>query len=482
LWTGVVVAAEPEPSRLRQTIGYPQLFTLGVGTIVGVAWLMVLGSVLADAGPIGGSLALGIGACAMLPIALCYAELAGVFPVVGGEIVYAFEVFGTKTAFVAGMCLAFVYIINSVFFAVSVGWLVEKLIPSIETHALYSSLGDRVSAADVLIGVGGTLVIASTNYRGAQAATRLQDIATYSLLLGASIFIVAGLLGGKLRNLTPAFGANGAIGGVMSVLAITPYFFGGFNTIPQAMSELRAGERSKNRISGVLGVCIVVSLAFYCLVLVAVSMVMPRGEALAADLPIPSAFAVGFHSQMLANIVLVAGTVGLIATWNAVFFAATRVLYVLGRSALAHPAFGKVTPKRGTPSYAILVTTIATLGGVFLGKGVLLPVVNVTSTVLAALYVIVCLGAWRYRTLKPDAIRPYRVPGRALLIWFAIAFSIYLVGLSLYQQYVGSRSAIPIEWIVLFLLTATAWVFWRRSRPLRQSMSEDQRRKAIALS
>jgi amino acid transporter len=476
--TGIVVAAEPEPARLRQSIGYPQLFTLGVGTIVGVAWLMVLGSVLADAGPIGGSVALGIGACAMLPIALCYAELAGVFPVVGGEIVYALEVFGTKTAFVAGMCLAFVYIINSVFFAVSAGWLVEKLIPGVGTHVLYSSLGDRVTATDVLVGVGGTLVIASANYRGARAATRLQDIATYGLFIGAAVFIVAGLSGGELRNLAPAFGANGAIGGVMSVLAITPYFFGGFNTIPQAMSELRASQRRKNRISGVLAACIVVSFAFYCLVLVAVSMVMPRQDVLAADLPIPSAFALGFHSQVLATIVLAAGTVGLIATWNAVFFAATRVLYVLGRSALAHPAFGKVTLKTGTPVYAILATTIVTLGGAFLGKGVLLPVVNVTSTVLAALYVIVCLGTWRYRALKPDAYRPYRVPG-SLVIWFATAFSIYMVGLSLYQQHVGSRLEIPVEWVVLLSLAAIAWVFWRQSGALRQSMSEDQRRNAI---
>jgi amino acid transporter len=442
---------------------------------------MVLGNVLADAGPVGGSFAFGVGACAMVPIALCYAELAGVFPVVGGEIVYAFEVFGTKTAFVAGMCLAFVYIINSVFFAVSVGWLVEKLIPGFETQVLYSSLGEAVSGGDVVIGVGGTLVIASANYRGVHAATRLQDIATYSLLIGACIFIVAGVLGGQLRNVMPAFGARGAIGGVLSVLAITPYFFGGFNTIPQALSEVKASERGRHRVSGVLGLCIVVSLAFYCLVLFAVSMVMPRGDILAADLPIPSAFALAFHSQVLANIVLVAGTVGLIATWNAVFFAATRVLYVLGRSGLLHPAFGRVNCETGAPSFAIIATAIITLAGISLGKGVLLPVVNVTSTVLAALYVIVCLGTWRYRRLAPNAIRPYRVPGRALLIWFAIAFSAYLVGLSLYQQYVGSRSAIPVEWVVLFFLTVAALAVWRRSETLRQSMSDDQRR-AVLLS
>ena len=97
---------------MHKTIKLRQLFTLGVGTIVGVAWLMVLGPVIAGAGPIGAVIAFIIGAVAMIPIALCYAELSGVLPHAGGEIVYAFEIFGTRLAYVAGLCLAFIYIIN----------------------------------------------------------------------------------------------------------------------------------------------------------------------------------------------------------------------------------------------------------------------------------------------------------------------------------------------------------------------------------
>ena len=72
------------------------------------------------------------------------AELAGVLPFAGGEIVYAYQFFGVRWAYVAGLCLAFIYIINCVFFAVSVGWLCNELIPGIQGPAMYSVLGAEV--------------------------------------------------------------------------------------------------------------------------------------------------------------------------------------------------------------------------------------------------------------------------------------------------------------------------------------------------
>ena len=91
------------PIGLKRTLRLRHLYTLGVGTIVGVAWLMVLSSVLATAGPVGASIGFVVGAIAMIPIGLCYAELTGVLPHAGGEIVYAYHLFGTGWAYVIGV-------------------------------------------------------------------------------------------------------------------------------------------------------------------------------------------------------------------------------------------------------------------------------------------------------------------------------------------------------------------------------------------
>jgi len=77
---------------------------------------MVLGSVLVSAGPLGATIGFVVGAAVMIPIGLCYAELTGALPYAGGEIVYAFTLFGVRWAYVAGVCLALIYVINCVFF------------------------------------------------------------------------------------------------------------------------------------------------------------------------------------------------------------------------------------------------------------------------------------------------------------------------------------------------------------------------------
>lgn len=475
-----MVNSQPKPV-LRKTIKLRQLFTLGAGTIIGVAWLMVLGTVLEEAGPLGAAVAFGMGASAMIPIALCYAEIAGMLPFAGGEVVYAYEIFGIKTAYVAGICLAFTYIINSIFFAVSVGWLVNKLLPGIQGAYLYSVLGQRIHLGDLVIGLGGMLFIAILNFRGTKSTTKLQDAATYGLIIATCIFVVAGIVGGDTRNFEPlVVKADWAWGwgGVLAVLAITPFFYAGFNLIPQALEEM-SNEADKARLSGVLTICILATLIFYCLVITAVVMTLPRQELLSFDLPIPGAFAVAFGSKLLADVVLFAGLVGLIAAWNAIFFAAVRVLYALGRSQIIHPAFGRLHNAYRSPSFAVLIVALIGVVGIFLGRGALLPVVNVTSTLISLMYVIVTFGVLRARRLLPNSARPFRVPGGMMVIYIAAFTSIFLVSLSLYQQYQSSRIGLPVEWYLLGVLAIFGLGLWWYSRELRNRIFPEARRRLI---
>ena len=465
---------------LQRSIHYRQLITMGVGTIVGVAWLMVLGSVISGGGPIGAVIAFVVGACAMIPIGLCYGEIAGLLPFAGGEVIYTFDVFGARMAYIAGLCLTFSYLINCIFFAVSVGWLADKLLPGIQGPPLYSILHNSVHAGDLLIGLVTALAIGLTNFRGAHVAAKLQDFATYALMLGALLFVVAGIIGGSTRNLHPAIVSGGwawGAGGILSVIAVTPYFFGGFNTIPQTLSELKF-KPGKTHVAGAMSLSILISLLFLCAVLISVSMTMPRQRLLSFDLPVAQAFAVAFHSRVLADVVLLSGLIGLVAVWNALFFALTRALFALGRSRLLSPRLGAVHATSGAPAASVLFATFLTMAGTFLGKGVLLPVVDVTSTLFAFLYVLVTLATHKSRKTKPDAVRPYRVPGH-LLIFFAIAYSIYLVCLSLYQQFISSPSPIPVAWEILAAFCLGGFALWHFLKPVRSSISDEERRRAI---
>jgi basic amino acid/polyamine antiporter, APA family len=475
----VSAANDAAGSGLKKTLKLRHLFTLGVGTIVGVAWLMVLGSVLGGAGPLGAAIGFLIGAAAMIPIGLCYGELSGAMPHAGGEVVYAYELFGIRWAYFAGLCLSFIYIINCVFFAVSVGWLLNTLLPGIQGATLYSVLGAEVHAGDIAIGTIASLALLAAHWRGARDAARLQDIATYTLLGATCIFVVLGIARGNSTHLAPLIADSDwgwGYGGVFAALAVTPYFFGGFNAIPQAVAEL-ADPRDRRHIASVLAVCILTSLLFYCAVLVAVAMAMPRQQLLAAELPVAEAFRVVLRSSWVANLVLLAGVLGLIAVWNALFFAATRVLYALGRSHLLPAGLGSLGAAGVAPTRAIVLVTAVSIIGLFLGKGVLLPVVNVTSTLFAVMYAIVTFGVLRHRrSATPGG---YRVPGGTVLIWLAALFSLYLTGLSLLQQYKDAGSQWPPEWWLMLVCALAGWLAWMSSGNSRTGLSETERRRII---
>ncbi len=442
---------------------------------------MVLGSVLVSAGPLGATIGFVVGAGIMIPISLCYAELTGALPHAGGEIVYAYTLFGVRWAYVAGVCLALIYVINCVFFAISVGWLLNALLPGIEGSALYSVLGATVHTGDIVVGIAGTLILLVAHWRGAKDAARLQDLATYLLLAATCIFVAIGIGQGHAVNLQPPIAPSnwaGGYGGILAVLAVTPYFFGGFNTIPQAVAELE-DERDRRRIASLLAGCILTSLLFYCLVLLAVSMVLSRDQLLKFELPVAEAFRAAFHSELITDIVLVAGLLGLIAVWNALFFAATRVLYALGRARLLPPVLGDLGDGGRAPNSAIGVVTALSIGGLFLGKGALLPVVNVTSTLFALMYVIVSLGVLRQRRLETGAVGAYRVPGGRLLVWAAVLFSFYLLVLSLVQQWMDAGRRLPTEWLLMVGFSALAWLLWLGLRSSRDSLSPGQRRRII---
>ncbi|CAN0508089.1 unnamed protein product, partial [Phaeothamnion confervicola] len=174
--------------------------------------------------------------------------------------------------------------------------------------------------------------------------------------------VAIGLWRGQASNLQPLIAPSSrawGLGGVLAALAVTPYFFGGFNTIPQAVAELE-DPRDRRRIAGILAGCILASLVFYCLVLAAVSMVLSREQLLTFELPVAQAFRAAFHSEAITGLVLVGGLLGLVAVWNALFFAATRVLYALGRSRLLHPSLGEIG-RSGAPTRAIAAVTVLSI-------------------------------------------------------------------------------------------------------------------------
>ena len=434
---------------LQRSISAAQFFTLSFGCIIGVGWIAALPAWLGQAGPGGAALAFLGGGLAMMLVGVCYAELAGGLPVTGGEVAYAYVLFGTGTSFVTGWFLALSSIATTAFEAISLGWVVGAMMPGLQGPALYSFAGAEVNVGTLVVGIAGTAILTWLNYRGAGAATRLQDVLTWALLAASAWFIIAGIWAGSGENLKPLFGAvsdRPVWRGVLSVMATAPFWYAGFDVIPQMMGERAPGSSPRTACLMIL-LSIAVAGLFYILVIIGCSMVMPWQQLVLLPMPAAEGFRRALDSELLAQVVLGAGALGLLTTWNTVFMFASRVLFTLGRARTLPPAFGEAHPRHGSPGVSVLFVGIVSAAAVPLGRGALIPIVNVAGICLAAAALLVCIGVIRYRRMSPEAVRPYRVAGGSATAAAASIVCLWMVGWALIEPAFGS--GIPVEWYVL---------------------------------
>ena len=464
---------------LKKEISAIQFFTLGFGTIIGVGWVVVLGQWLSMAGPLGAIVGFAGGGLIMMLVALCYVEMSSQLPVAGGEVAYAYELYGVNASFAIGWVMTLVYIATTTFEALSVGWVAGAMLEGFEGPILYTVRGDPVYLGSLALGLGGMALLTFLNYRGAKAATRFQDVLTYGVLGCSLIFITAGLVWGKASNLEPLFQQTSSAGmGIAGVLATSPFWYGGFNVIPQAIEEMAPGTSVK-----MVGRMILLSLfsagLFYCLIILSASMSMPWQEMLELELPAAGAFEAALNSPALANLVLLAAFFGIVTTWNAIFLAASRVLFALGRASIIPPTFASVHSKFRSPATAVLFVGAVGSAGVFLGRGAIIPIVNVGATCLILGYLITCWGVIKMRRDRPDEDRPFRVPGGIATASFAVLGCLYMLFMTLYGPYASAEGSFPLEWMIFLGWAVLGVIFWVGARRLRGSVSEAERRRQI---
>jgi amino acid transporter len=464
---------------LQRSIGAAQFFTLSFGCIIGVGWVVALPAWLAHAGPGGAGLAFIIGGLAMMLVGVCYAELATALPVTGGEVAYAYSLYGAGASFATGWFLALSSIATTAFEAISLGWIAGTIVPGLEGSTLYSVAGEPVRAGSLAIGIAGTAVLTWLNYRGARAASRLQDILTWGLLATSAWFIGAGLTRGSVEHLQPLFSGTSdqpAWRGVLSVMATAPFWYAGFDVIPQMM-----GERARGVSLRAAGVMIVLSIAvaaaFYVLVILSSSMTMPWRELVMLPMPAAEGFRRAFDSELLSRVVLLAALLGLITTWNSVFMFASRVLFTLGRARLMMPVFGEAHPRHGSPATAVLFVGAVSAAAVLLGRGALLPIVNVAGICLAGAALLICVGVIRFRRTAPDVVRPYRVPGGTITAGLAAAVCLWMVGWAVIEPALINR--LPLEWVVLGGWAALGALMWTIAGATRGSLTETERHRLV---
>ena len=465
---------------LKKAIGGWGFFSLAFGSMIGVGWITALGSWFEQAGPVGALIAFAAGGALMLVIGLCYAEVTPMLPVTGGEVAYAYKAFGTRQAFVIGWFLAFGYLSVSAFEAISIGVVLSYMLPGIDMVPLYVVGGSTVYGSHLALALVLTAGVTTINYLGVALVTRVQTVLTLLLLLLTGVFVASGVVSGDIEHLAPWFGSRPAAGvasGILAVFVTVPFWFVGFDTIPQAAEEGRADVPIR-RLGTYVVWSIIGSTLFYLAVIIGASMVAPWAQIVDADLPTAAAFEAAFESRLLVNLVLTAGVIGLLTSWNGFFLAGSRVVFALGRGHVIDASLGTTHAAYGTPAKAVLFSGCVTMIGACLGRGAMLAFVDVASFCIAIAFLGVALSLIRLRVRFPGLERPYKMPGGNSLPYVAAAGSL---GILLVMLFPGSPGMLvwPLEWMILAALSAGGLWFWIAGRRYREQITEPERARQI---
>ncbi|MEZ5355040.1 MAG: APC family permease [Bryobacteraceae bacterium] len=474
---------EPAGERSRPTLtgslSAVGFFSIALGSMIGIGWVTALGSWLRLAGPGGAILAFALGGAVMIPIGLCYAELTAAIPVAGGEVAFAYAAHGSGRAFLVGWFLAFGYLSVSAFEAISIARVLGYLVPGIDRWPLYELGGSPVFATHLALAASLTGLIAWFNYRGGSTAARLQTILLAAFLLMTGCLVVFGLTRGTAGAVPSWFGesASGPLAGTLSVFVTAPFWFVGFDTIPQSAEEA-SSRVSSRQLAGLIVVSIVAATVFYALLIFAVALLGDWRQIASSPLATAEAFRMALDSESAARFVLMAALFGLLTSWNGFFLAGSRVLFSLGRGAVISKRFGAVHPRYGSPSVAVVFTAIATLTGAALGPGAMLAFVNVGSLSIALAFLGVCASTSTLRTRLPKLDRPYRIPAGRTVIAAAFAGAAIVLGALLIPASPASLRW-PVEWMIFGALCVAGFIVWAAGAADRGSETEPDRAFAI---
>ncbi|MCH3918108.1 MAG: APC family permease [Spirochaetia bacterium] len=267
------------------------------------------------------------------------------------------------------------------------------------------------------------------------------------IVLGAAI----GFSGSDFRHLEPLFAPDTQpIAGMLPIIAVAPFAFVGFDTVPQASEEFLFDTRQCKKI---MKLAIFFGFLIYIAVNTATAIVFPwydfiskPSEWYTAD---AVAYVLGRGGVYILSICILAA---LLSGVLAFYMAASRLLFAIGREN-GFSFFAKLNQKNGTPENAIVFTLMYSLFAPFFGRTVTSWIFEVASIGTAIGYLYTCLSCHKFS--KKDGNR--RQATKALI---GSLFSCSFIALLLIPGTPSFLSIpsriITLGWVILgsvFLLT-----------------------------
>ncbi|MFV3126967.1 APC family permease [Niveispirillum sp. KHB5.9] len=455
-------AAVSASAKPRSAISNTGFFVLAFGSIVGSGWVVAIGEWLHASGPLGSVLAFLAGGLLMALVAGAYAELLARLPRSGGEFYFVQNGIGPRAGFLVGWFTLLHIVSFTAFEAFALCWFLETLMPALgSVPALYHSIATPVTAVTLAVGLTGIATITWFNCRGAHLAVGLQRVITFGFILISIVLILIGFTFGDARNIQPLFAApaEGAVlPGMFWTFATSLLFLSGFQGTANAIEERRPDTTMASVARALIGSVLAAAL-FYALIVLAVSLLRPWQGLVGEPLPAAAAFRDVLPGGGVSTLVLVAAMISLVKTWNALHLAASRLTMALARDGLLPSDLARIDPVSGVPQRAILAVALGTVLWLGMGRGAILPIINMCTICVTIIMILSLVALWRLRGRQAE--KPaFVLPGGNLVLLVAIGVASLSATIAIGAVFDG-KGGFPIE-ILLLIGWAVAGIITSR--------------------
>ena len=334
----------------------------------------------------------------------------------------------------------------------------------------YTVAGYDIYLGEIILAETALLLFAFLSIRGVKFTGAFQTGLVFALIGGVAIVTIAALFSGKASwgNLSPAFyPSESKLGGVLAVVAVAPWAFVGFDTIPQAAEEFKFSPKMTK-------VLMVLSIIFgagvYVILNTVTAAVIPEGYAswtayiddlsnLNGLISLPT-----FHAgyQLLGNwglLFLGIAVLGAILSGIIGFYMATsRLLYSMSLEHVLPGWFGELG-QHNTPKNTILFTMVIALAAPFFGRTALGWIVDMSSIGAAIGYGYTSLAAFSFAKKEGNTgIMVTGIIGALMAVMFCI---LLLVPIKMFNCSLGKESYICL---VIWILLGMVFYFQSKSR------------------
>lgn len=400
------------------------IWALGVGIVIcGQYFGWNLG--LKDNGPIAMLIA-SLAVCLLfLAWVLTLSELAVAMPRAGGPLDYGVRAGGPWLGFLMGWSMFLECLFGGVATALAGGKYIAFLLDPENPPNKY-----------VVVAVGLTIVVVFflLQVRGVKEQARALIWMTYAAIAGLVIFWIVALTNISWERVwtTPILPAEK---GWQAILHAIPFALWWLIIIEAAALAAEESHSPSRTIPRGLTWAILTVIVLVLITTVTACGAMAFQDFAEKDYPLAEIFRhvpAGKNAALFYGFGIVA-IFGLVASYHGLLYGASRQIFAMGRDGYLSSTLGKVSPRRETPVYALVASSLLTAGVVsanLLFEETLKSAVLVAGFAALVLYLLSMWSLFRLRRREPQLLAGYRAPlGWALpmcvVVLSAIAIAVY---------------------------------------------------------